>query len=115
VGGIGAASIAGNVALAIKFGTGLSGRSHRGRVYLAGLPENAVTGNEITPTYRTTLVTAVANFAGGVTGIMDAAHVIVSTCQDGAWLTNAEVTPVNSYSADVYVDSQRRRLTGRGI
>jgi len=108
-------SFPGNVALAVKFSTGLSGRSHRGRVYLAGIVATGRVGNTIITDYRDDLVAGVSGFISSTIGENDAEHVIVSYCQDGAWLTEAEVTPVTSYTADTNLDSQRRRLAGRGV
>lgn len=105
----------GNVALAIKFTTGHAGRSYRGRIYFAGLDSTLVTGNEVDSGYRDDIVSAIELFVSDVETAMACEHVVVSYCQEGEWLTDAVVTEITDYGADVFVDSQRRRLTGRGV
>jgi len=103
----------GNVTGAIKFSTFRSGRSYRGRNFVVGLSEGAVTGDTILPDFTN-------GYKNAYDGLDDPAviskghQVVVSLCQNGVWLTNAVVTPVTSRSMDNTVDSQRRRLTGRG-
>lgn len=106
----------GNVTWATKFSTGLTGRSNRGRMFLVGLTDGAVDGNTIASL-------AVANFQAAIIGFFQdietatgLTHVVVSYCNNGSWRTTAVVNPVLSYLwTDNFVDSQRRRLTGRGM
>lgn len=105
----------GNVTLSIKFGSTRTGRSYRGRMYFIGLVENATTGNVVETSYRDDIVANTQSlFTEVQDGMPGVQHVIVSYCNNGAWRTTAAVTPVATYSADVNVDSQRRRLNGRG-
>jgi len=114
-GGVGFGSLPGNCALCVSFRTNLRGRSYRGRNFVAGLPETEVTGN--------TVATATVN------GIQDAyqaipasissfpfEHTVISRFTAGAPRVAGASTPVTSYVVvDPFVDSQRRRLTGRGL
>jgi hypothetical protein len=102
--------------VAIKFATGLSGRSNRGRMFFIGLTEDATNGNLLTTGYGASLAGAYsALFADVLSGTPGAQHVVVSYCHNGAWRTTAVVNDVTAYSADDIIDSQRRRLTGRGL
>jgi len=91
------------------------GRSRRGRIYNIGMPDNTVTNNRITDAYAQDLTDAWNNFRAEVlTGAEEAVQVIVSQCQGKAWLETGETYEVVDCSTDVWVDSQRRRLHGRG-
>lgn len=105
----------GNVALAVKFTTGRAGRSFRGRIFFSGLDTLVVTGNSVDAGYRDDIVDNLVSFIEAVNTAMGSKHVVVSYCQEGVWLTDAVVTEVLGYGADLFIDSQRRRLTGRGI
>lgn len=101
--------------VATKFTTGRTGRSYRGRAYWVGLVEEDVTGNQIGAVRAGTITDGWQNFATQIgENISGAVHVIVSYCGDKAWRTSAVVTPVTGYSTELNIDSQRRRLTGRG-
>jgi len=79
------------------------------------MPDNTVTNNRITDAYAQDLTDAWNNFRTEVlTGPEEAIQVIVSLCQDKAWLETGEAYAVVDASTDVWVDSQRRRLHGRG-
>ena len=114
-GNAGSTSLPSNVAFAVQFKTALSGRSHRGRNYVPGIPATARSApNTISSTYRDSLLTAyiAIGAAGADAGFQ---HVVVSRFADHAPRTTGIVTPITSYaSADLTVDSQRRRLPGRG-
>ena len=106
-----------NVTIAISFRTDKRGRSYRGRLYHVGLAESQVSGDEITEAFSITLRTAYEDFFSDVATAMDDGthHVVVSRCQDGDWLTTAEVTDVTTYQVETTIDSMRRRLLGRGV
>lgn len=118
----------GNVALAVKFVTGFSGRNKQGRNFVAGLPENAQEGNEVTLNVRDLLLDAYEALRGD---LEDAdLELVVASFYDGTALVThpdgtitrepvarpggALLTPVRSFTAGVELDSQRRRLSGRG-
>ena len=119
-GGAGANIEPGNVTMSISFRTALRGRSFRGRNYALGLTEDQVVGNDFVPGLTTLwqaayqLLIAVAADAGWTWVIasrfsgVDADHHPIPRA---AGVT----TPVTAVVVvDNNVDSQRRRLTGRG-
>lgn len=106
-----------NVTLATKFLSGHAGRSWRGRVYNIGLYGSQVTGQAVSSVTAGNISSNWASFFGYLTDFTDNAsgHVVVSYCHDGEWREVAQTTPVTSYVTEVFIDSQRRRLTGRGL
>lgn len=124
VGGQVAPALPGNAAACVSFRTGLVGRSRRGRNYVAGLPEFRVTGNLIGEPLVTSLADAYsALFAP--TGPFQAsgyAWVVVSRYSGTDPVTGEPIprefgqpTIVSGVRVDNAVDSQRRRLSGRGV
>jgi hypothetical protein len=114
-GNIGGGSLPLNVAFCVKLATGLAGRSYRGRWYWGHLgaavlsdaghmAAASVTG------YVGLLTTLIANLASaGYT------MCVVSYRTGGAWRTTAVATPIiTAVAVDNSLDSQRRRLPGRG-
>lgn len=105
-----------NVTLAISFRTSGRGKSSRGRNYALGLTESSLSstlGQSVQTTYAADLVAAYnALFVGLPT---DWTWVIISRSVNGAPRANALITPVQSVIlTDLTIDSQRRRLPGRG-
>jgi len=104
-----------NVAICVSFRTAQRGRSFRGRNYIAGLTEADVTGNTIGASQSSALVTAYGQLfslfpPGG------AFWVVVSRFTAGLPRTVGISTPVTAVLiVDSTVDSQRRRLPGRGV
>jgi hypothetical protein len=103
------AALPSNVTLAVKWGTGLAGRSYRGRTYHVGLGESQVAGNTVDNTaltnYRdayTALITAIDNAGGQL--------VVVSKYTNNAPRTTGIATPITSATIEPNVDTQRRRL-----
>lgn len=112
-GGVAQPSLPGNATICASFRSVARGRSSRGRNYLAGLPESIVTGNVvgsaslagITAGYDVILTTP---FAGWT-------WVVVSRYTAGApRVTGVTFDVISAGFVDDLVDSQRRRLTGRG-
>jgi len=111
----------GNVSICVSFRTGLRGRSFRGRNYFAGLTIGQVTGSEVISTQITAITTAYG-FLGADISATDWTWVIASRFSGvdpdtGKPIPRAEgvTTPVQSVViTDTIVDSQRRRLPGRG-
>jgi len=108
-------TLPGNVTLSIKFDGGLSGRSNRGRMYWLQLTEADVAGDTVNVSSLGDILTAITGFFEDIDGVVnDCHHVVVSYCHDGEWRTTGQTTQITTYSSDGIVDSQRRRLTGRG-
>jgi hypothetical protein len=104
----------GNVAAGVTFRTQLRGRSFRGRNYVAGIPSNQRTGNQVTAGFSADVVTAyqlLTDAYGGVLGTW----VVVSRFHNGApRVTGVSTAIKTALMVDLNIDSQRRRLTGRG-
>lgn len=102
-----------NAAAVIKWTTGIPGRSFRGRTYLMGLTVAMVEGNSLISSYVTALQTMGINLLD-ILNATDYELVVVSKWSYGNARTQGLVTPITSAFVDPFVDSQRRRLTGRG-
>lgn len=102
-----------HVTLAVHWGTGRLGRSTHGRTYIIGLTEDMVDGN-------------ICNEATGIQAQYDALRTtfdnitlnvemsIVSFVHANAWRAEPLVTPITGVAVENRIDSQRRRLPGRG-
>lgn len=113
---IGAAFADPGATLAIKFGTAQIGRSYRGRMYWPCLQAPEVTAGVVNSAYASGLAVAMQAFFGQVGASAGVEHVIVSYQNDCIWRTVGLPVLVTSYTVTDYnVDSQRRRLIGRGI
>lgn len=104
-----------NCAFCLKLATGLAGRSFRGRWYAGNL-----NGSQLFNAGHL-YAASVSAFVAGLTALktaLDAAGytwVITSFMSDGAWRAAGLNTAVTTIVAvDDAVDSQRRRLPGRG-
>lgn len=100
-------SMPGNVSFCVSLRSALSGRRFRGRKYFAGLGEGDVVGNEWNSDRRDTILTGVADLMSALTANTTPLSVFSPT---GLTL----VPIVAATAVDLVVDSQRRRLTGRG-
>jgi hypothetical protein len=120
-GGAGANNEPGNVTMSISFRTALRGRSARGRNYAIGLTEDQVAGN---------------SFVTGLTALWQAAYfelIDAAAAAGWQWVVASRFSGVDPDTGDPIpraagvttpitavvvvddnVDSQRRRLTGRG-
>lgn len=104
----------GNVTLAVSFRTSGRGRSARGRNYVVGLPEASVTGNTVDTGLVNSIEAAYVSLVTFLTGTWQ--WVVLSRYFEGAPRAEGLIQPVtNAIIVDPYVDSQRRRLTGRGL
>lgn len=104
----------GNVTVAVKWASGLAGRSYRGRTFHLGLPVTQYSGNSLVAGVETTL----AGKYNQLITDLDATPwhlVVVSYYTNGAPRTQGVVTEISEASVDVHLDSQRRRLAGRGL
>lgn len=118
------AALPGNVAACVSFRTGLTGRSRRGRNYVAGLPEAGVTGNALSQTLGQGIRAAYEALLAptGPFAVAGYAWVVLSRYSGVDPVTGRPVprasglpTFVNAVLIDANVDSQRRRLAGRGV
>jgi hypothetical protein len=110
------ASMPDNVTLAISFRTALRGRSYRGRVYHVGVARSAVTGDSVGTSNALAYQEQYQAFIADILTAMPGwTHVVVSLCNEGSWRTTGVTTPVTSIQVDPTIDSQRKRLAGRGI
>jgi len=102
---------------AIKFNTHRVGRSYRGRMFWPLLNANAVNDGKITnSTIADSMIGAIALFFADVSAVTGNEHVIVSYQNDCEWRTDGVYTLVAGYTYhDLNLDSQRRRLPGRGL
>jgi hypothetical protein len=104
----------GNVAICVSFRTPNRGRSFRGRNYVPGLAEPDVTGNTLSPGRTNEILDAYQGVPFSVTG-SGFEWVVVSRFSGGVPRTAGIATAISSVViVDSFVDSQRRRLTGRG-
>lgn len=115
-GGVGGGAAPNNVSFAISFRTALGGRSNRGRNYVPGIPLQAVSGNTITSDFVDNYVQAYqALLVGGGVLPGDWTWVVVSRQTGGVVRPTGVTIPITTVLAtDNIVDSQRRRLPGRG-
>jgi len=109
-----AESMPNNIAACISLRTGQSGRSFRGRNYVPGLTIENIDGNNLN---SSTMSAIAAVYEGLIEPVPASAwrQTIVSRYTAGAPRTTGIATPVvNALFVDSVVDSQRRRLPGRG-
>lgn len=114
VGGIVSPAEPGNVSFCVSLRTAASGRSFRGRKYVPGIPANKRTENTIDSAWAADIVDAFNNLVS-ILNALDKFLVVVSRVADGIERTIGLATHVETASVvDLFIDSQRRRLTGRG-
>lgn len=105
-----------NCTVAISLKTGLRGRSYRGRLYHLGLMESQVTANAVIAGTVTSLLSSYVRFAliDQVAPLHDFELGVLSYYTNGALRANPVFTAVTDLSCEGIMDSQRRRLPGRG-
>jgi len=107
-------SMPGGTALCVSLRTSRAGRSFRGRKFFSALARSQVVSNQVGASYANDFVTAVNQMIVDLAGL-GWTLVIVSRQHNKVARTTAEVTPILTATVvDYNVDSQRRRLTGRG-
>lgn len=99
--------------ITVKLGTASAGRSFRGRKYHIGLVESMVTANRVNPVTLSNLLEVYQELRQ-LLETTTAKLGVVSRVANGAPRTNGIITVVTGMSIDPVVDSQRRRLPGRG-
>lgn len=97
----------GGVAFCVSLRTALAGRTTRGRKYYSGLAVGDVTGNMFNATRAGVLVAAVNSLISDLNANLTPLSIFSRTA-----LTLVTVTTATQ--VDLAVDSQRRRLAGRG-
>lgn len=114
-GTLGQASMPNNVSIAVSLRTGLTGRSARGRWFWQGLTEGQVADNEVNAGAAVSIVAAIDALVGAIS-LLGYALVIVSFRSGGVPRPGGPVYFVvnDALLVDTVVDSQRRRLPGRG-
>lgn len=99
--------------IAVKWSTGRTGRSYRGRTFHIGLTESQVTANAIENAFAATLrgvyAALVLDLKGDLTPL-----VVASRYSNNAPRTTGISTEVLAATINPIIDSQRRRLPGRG-
>lgn len=104
-----------SVTLAVSFRTGLTGRSYRGRNYWLGLTEPNVTNNEVSPGLAVNIVAAYSGMSGAASIAPGWTWSVYSRIVNGVPRETGLSQDVTSVSiVDYTIDSQRRRLPGRG-
>lgn len=113
-GGVSSASVPNGSAVCITKRTDLRGRSYRGRMYLPGWPTTKV--DSPTTINGAWLAELVGNFADWLVPSLFEGFTagVLSYFFNGAQRSTPEFTPISAISADTSIDSQRRRLLGRG-
>lgn len=116
VGSTGGALLTLATTFAVKLTTDYTGRSARGRVYIAGLGANALAdgyGN-VTSTFAN-LAAAAYNTLKTNLAAAGYTFIVLSYRTNKAWRSEAQpYDVVNATYTDVHVDVQRRRMPGRG-
>lgn len=103
-----------NCALVVSFRTEKRGRSFRGRNYVAGIGEGRVLANRVDNPTSAGIRDAYAQLLVPQT-LPGFEWVVVSRFENKQPRVSAEVTKINSVVlVDDFIDSQRRRLPGRG-
>lgn len=115
-GGVTGEAAPNNCSMAVSFRSGLAGRAYRGRNYVPMLTNSEVSGNYIDPAFATGIVDGYSELLFGG-GALPAGWVwvIVSRFLNNEPRVAGIFTEVFSVLVtDLVVDSQRRRLPGRG-
>jgi len=97
-----------NCAIVISKRTGLTGRRNHGRMYIPGFSDTQVLGSTFQSTFLILLnALPVAMLAYNGTGTLPGKFAIAS-------IRDLAMKTITAYAVDGIVDSQRRRLPGRG-
>lgn len=103
-----------NVSVAVSLLTNNRGRSYRGRIYHVQLLRTQVEGNTLTVGALNNIKTAYEEIMSFSTLVGPAVLGVASRVSGGVERVNGVITPVTSIKVDPVIDSQRRRLPGRG-
>lgn len=113
IGTVAGISVSNNVTLATTFQTALRGRSYRGRAYTPGLPQSQVLDSL---SFSSAFVANVTSAYAAIPAALPVGwtHVVASYQNNNVARSTAARTPVTAYRTETNIDSQRRRLFGRG-
>lgn len=114
VGANAAQQLPNNVTVAVKKGTGLVGRSYRGRTYHIGLTEANVDLNTLNASTQTLLQNAYDALREPLGIAIPVDMCVLSETTGGVQRAEGVCTVVTGIGVDPVIDSQRRRLPGRG-
>jgi len=106
-GGVASPSSPGNVALCVSLRSGFTGRRNRGRKFFSGLPESAVADNAVDSTTANNVLSGVQDLIDNLALNNTPLAVVSYVGQYSTEITTATCV-------DLFVDSMRRRLSGRG-
>lgn len=102
-------AVTNNVALVVTLNTAKTGRSFRGRSYLAGLPRTKVIGNVIETATAAAILTDMVSLES-LLSVQNANLVVASFQSAGIPRAEGIATVVESFAVTTRVDTQRRRL-----
>lgn len=107
-------SVVNSTTLCLSLRTALRGRSRRGRLYIVGLTDNIVADNRVSAGGAQAFLDAYANFFDP--GVITAGDwAVLSRFSDGVARPVASAATITQVLfTDTVVDTQRRRLPGRG-
>lgn len=107
-------ALPGNVTVAIKWETGFRGRSFRGRTYHVGMTATQVLGDQLVVGTQASLLAIYRALIADVFAVPGCELGVVSYASHNAWRAAGLFTPIIDCSINADLDSQRRRLAGRG-
>lgn len=102
-----------NVTVAVKWSSILRGRSNRGRTYHIGLTDGLYLESSLSLVGQADLLAAYTALLTKI-NVTGRNLCVVSRVSGGAPRAAAVRTPISAVSIDLTLDSQRRRLPGRG-
>lgn len=111
--GVGEEALPNGTAVVIKWVTNSRGRSFRGRTYHFGLTNSQVTLNTLESAARISIGASYETMYGQMQA-RGWPMVVASRVNNGAIRTAGVATIITGWSLDATIDSQRRRLPGRG-
>lgn len=103
-----------NVTVAVKWSTALRGRSFRGRTFHLGLMNAQIVANHLASGVQSILQNAYQELTDDPGIIEFSQFCVLSEVSNGAPRAEGICTPIISAQVDPTLDSQRRRLPGRG-
>lgn len=112
-GGQAAGSLPNNVALCATWFTAQAGRSYRGRTYIPAVDETNVTLSRIASVTAAAFATAMIELVNQLT-VAGYTLVVASFFSNLVPRVAAVLTPIIAVGVNTVMDSQRRRLPGRG-